>query len=93
MPKFISKIKGASLWLAFLIIEFVDVNHLRAVQIRGEHDDGVSQYVGRIGGREVLVLWVRFEISAREFLHQPIDLLSLTWTRNKVRIKNRQLQQ
>ena len=77
MPKFISKIKGASLWLAFLIIEFVDVNHLRAVQIRGEHDDGVCEDVCRVRRREVVVLWIRLEISTREFLHQTIDFLRL----------------
>ncbi len=46
------------------------------MQVRCEHDDGVGKDVGRVGGREVFVLGVGLEESARKFLHQAIDLLS-----------------
>ena len=54
--------------------------YLRAMEIRGQHDDGVSQDVGGVGGRELLVLRVGLEEPARKLLHQTIDLLGLAWT-------------
>ena len=54
--------------------------YLRAMEVRGQHDDGVSQDVGGVGGRELLVLRVGLEEPARKLLHQTIDLLSLAWT-------------
>lgn len=47
------------------------------MEISGQHDDGVGQDVGGVGGREVLVFRVGLEVPARELLHQTIDLLSL----------------
>ena len=47
------------------------------MEVRGQHDDGVSQDVGGVGGRELFVLRVGLEEPARKLLHQTIDLLSL----------------
>ena len=47
------------------------------MEVRGQHDDGVSQDVGGVGGRKLLVLRVGLEEPARKLLHQTIDLLGL----------------
>ena len=59
--------------IANKVFHFHSVFHLRVVEIRVQHDDGVRHNKGRILGGQMLGLGG--EVNTGECLHHPFDLL------------------